>query len=276
MGGVEHWCQVSGRSAHHVSGSDARPDDRVPGIRGLESKPATSCCEGLDSRLAGDLLLPAKEVKGLSPISTGSPHATKAREELLRRPDSRWNLPNLVSAYRLGVVPVILWAIASGYRGTFFTLICVSLVTDILDGWIARHFHLETEFGARLDSLADDATYFTAFLGLVALEPGFVWTHRVAFGLLLLGELAPLALSLVRFGRSTSLHLYSSKATGYVQGFLIFGYFVAGYSAWYFYFAIAFSVVACLEKLVILLIIPEMRSNVRGLYWILADQRQRA
>lgn len=190
--------------------------------------------------------------------------------------DVVWNLPNVLSAYRLTVVPVILWAIATGRRDAFFILICVSLVTDILDGWIARHFHLETEFGARLDTLADDATYLTAFLGLVVLDQEFVWTHRVAFGLLLLFKLTPIGISLIRFGRTTSLHLYSSKATGYVQGFLIFSYYVAGYSAWYFCFTIAFSLLAYTEKLVILLIVPELRSNARGLYWILADMRQRA
>jgi CDP-diacylglycerol--glycerol-3-phosphate 3-phosphatidyltransferase len=190
--------------------------------------------------------------------------------------DMTWNLPNVLSAYRLAVVPAILWTIAAGQRDAFFILICVSLVTDILDGWIARHFHLETEFGARLDSLADDATYLMAFLGLVVLDWEFVWTHRVAFGLLMLFKLVPIAISLTRFGRTTSLHLYSSKATGYVQGFFIFTYYLFGYSAWYFYFTIAFSLLAYTEKLIILLIVPEMRSNARGLYWILADRRQRA
>jgi len=186
------------------------------------------------------------------------------------------NVPNVLSAYRLMIVPVILGTIAAGHRSAFFILVSVSLVTDILDGWIARRFHLETELGARLDSLADDATYFTAFLGLVVLEPDFVGAHRAAFGLLLLSELLPLALSLVRFGRSTSLHLYSSKVTGYAQGILIFSYFVLGYHAWYFYLTVATSVLAAVEKVAILLVVPELRSNARGLFWVLADTRGRA
>jgi cardiolipin synthase len=187
-----------------------------------------------------------------------------------------WNLPNVLSAYRLAVLPVIVWTIAAGHRDAFFVLICVSLVTDILDGWIARRFHLETEFGARLDTAADDLTYVVAFLGFLVLERDFLWTHRVAFALLLLSKLLPIAVSLLRFRRTTSLHLYSSKATGYVQGFFIFGYYVLGYSAWYFYFMVTFSVLAGLEKLAVLLVLPELRSNARGLYWILATSRQRA
>ena len=94
--------------------------------------------------------------------------------------------------------------------------------------------------------------------------------------MLLLCKLAPIGVSLLRFGRTTSLHLYSSKATGYVQGFFILGYYLAGYSAWYFHFTVAFSLLACAEKVLVLLIVPELRSNARGIYWILADLRTRA
>lgn len=191
------------------------------------------------------------------------------------RSDPRLNLPNLLSAYRLGVSPVILWAIATGRRSLFFTLVCVSLVTDILDGWIARRFHLETEFGARLDSLADDITFFLAFLGLVILDRDFVWGHRFAFTVLLASHLGAFVVPLIRFGRTTSLHLYSSKVSGYLLGFFIFFYFLFGYSAWYFYFAFGFSVLAFLEGLVITLISQEPRSNVRGLYWVLQERRPR-
>ena len=182
--------------------------------------------------------------------------------------DRRLNVPNVLSAYRLAVLPVILGAIVLGHRNLFFTLICVSLVTDILDGLIARYFHLETDFGARLDTLADDATYFVTFVGFLALERDFVWAHLLAWGVLLTFKVIPLAVSIVRFGRSTSMHLYSSRVTGYAQGIFVFTYFVFGYSAWYFHLMIGISVLAASEKLIILVIIPELSSNLRGLYWV--------
>jgi cardiolipin synthase len=186
----------------------------------------------------------------------------------------RLNVPNLLSAYRLFAIPFILWAILESRRNAFFILVCVSLVTDILDGWIARRFHLETEFGARLDSLADIATSLTALLGFVILEQAFVSAHRVAFASLLVFNLTPQAVCLARFRRPTSLHLYSSKVMGYLQGFFILGYFMAGYRPWFFYLMITASLLAYTEALLILLIIPRLRSNVRGLYWVLSAARQ--
>jgi cardiolipin synthase (CMP-forming) len=191
-----------------------------------------------------------------------------------RRGDRRWTVPNVLSAYRLLAVPAILWTIAAGHRDAFFVLVCVSLVSDILDGWIARRFHLETEFGARLDTVADLATAFVTFVGFIVLEASFVRAHGVAFASLLVMNLTPQLVCLARFRRPTSLHLYSSKITGYLQGFFILGYFLLGYLPWYFYAMVTFSLLAYTEALVILLVIPRLRSNVRGLYWVLSEMRR--
>jgi len=184
--------------------------------------------------------------------------------------DARLNVPNLLSAYRLLAVPVIGWAIAGGRRDAFFILVCVSLVTDVLDGWIARRFRLETEFGARLDSLADILTSLAALVGFVTLEHTFVREHRAAFTALLVFNLTPQAFCLLRFRRPTCLHLYSSKVMGYAQGFFVLGYYLAGYTAWAFHLMVAVSLLAYTEALAVLVVLPRLRSNVRGLYWVLA------
>ncbi len=63
------------------------------------------------------------------------------------------NLPNVITALRMfGTIlliftkPLTLW---------FFIIYTFTGVTDILDGFIARKFKLTSEFGAKLDSVAD-------------------------------------------------------------------------------------------------------------------------
>ncbi|HEY6159928.1 MAG TPA: CDP-alcohol phosphatidyltransferase family protein, partial [Bacteroidia bacterium] len=143
--------------------------------------------------------------------------------------------------------------------------------TDIADGLIARTFKLETEFGARLDSFADLGTYILAFTGMVALEHIFVHEHIVAFTVLICFYAAQLAVAVIRFKKPPHLHLYSCKATGYFQGFFVLTYFIFGYTAWYFYLMIIISCLAYLEELVVLLFIPRIRSNVRGIYFMLKE-----
>lgn len=178
-------------------------------------------------------------------------------------------LPNLLSAYRLLALPFIVYCILKGDKTTYIALLSINLVTDILDGLIARAFKQETEFGARLDSLADIGTYFMAFAGLIVLESDFVNKHIVEFNILISLYITPQIISLLRFKRTTSLHLYSNKVVGYLQGIFIVWYFNFGCTTWYFYLMLIFSYIAYLEELIILLTIQHLRSNVKGIYFMM-------
>jgi CDP-diacylglycerol--glycerol-3-phosphate 3-phosphatidyltransferase len=161
--------------------------------------------------------------------------------------------------------------ILSGHRDLFFLLLCVNLVTDIADGLIARAFKLETEFGAKLDSFADLGTYILAFTGMIVLEKAFIHEHIIAFMVLICFYVTQLLTAIIRFKKPPHLHLYSCKATGYFQGVFMLTYFIYGYTAWYFYLMITVSCLAYLEELVVLLFIPRIRSNVRGIYFMLKE-----
>lgn len=189
-------------------------------------------------------------------------------------PERKLNIPNVLSAYRILALLFIVWTIAAGDKQAYITLLSVNLVTDILDGFIARRFHLETEFGARLDSLADIGTYLMAFSGMIVLEQPFIQQHFVEFTALISLYVLVQLTALVRFRRTTSFHLYSSKIVGYVQGIFIFTYFLFGYAAWYFYSMLVLSYTAYLEALIIVIAIPELRSNVRGI-WFMYREHQR-
>lgn len=182
------------------------------------------------------------------------------------------NVPNVLSAYRILALPFIIWSIAQGNKQLYITLLSINLITDILDGFIARAFKLETELGARLDSLADIGTYLMAFSGMLVLEWEFVTAHAAAFCVVMILYVTPQLIALVRFRRATSFHLYSSKLTGYVQGIFMFTYFLFGCPLWYFYFMIAVSCIAYTEALILVVTLPQLRSNVRGLYWMIRDK----
>ena len=64
------------------------------------------------------------------------------------------------------MVPLILYFAFSGQEKLFAIFIVINLVTDWLDGHIARWFKMETELGAKLDAFADNFTYVEVFIGL--------------------------------------------------------------------------------------------------------------
>ena len=184
-----------------------------------------------------------------------------------------YNVPNFLSAYRLVAFPVLVGLILLEKEGLFALLLCVNLVTDILDGLIARTFNLETKLGAKLDSLADIGTYICAFWGLIVFKHEDLGASLVLLwpflGLFILGTL----ISIVKFKQWPSLHLYSSKIGGYVQGIFFFVLFAWQHVPSLYYAAVIIGYLSWTEEIIVLLKLKKMRSNAKGLFWLLKENR---
>lgn len=191
----------------------------------------------------------------------------------MRKNENIYNLPNLISLYRLAVFPLILWFAWSGHEQLFVVFICVSLVSDILDGYIARTFKLVTRFGAQLDNLADLGTYILAIYGIYrfrweAIQP-HIWLLYVFLAIFTLTYIVGWA----RFRKVPGLHLYGAVIAGYLQGFFLFVLFIHAFIPWLYFLAIGWGILAYLEKLFVLLYLDEIRPNTRGLYWVLKRRK---
>ncbi len=184
-----------------------------------------------------------------------------------------WNIPNILSLYRLLSFPIVLMFLLAGNEKIFVILLVINLVTDVLDGFIARVFHMETEIGARLDSFADIGTYILAILGVFLFKWADFMPVQVYFYIFLGLFLLPILITLIKFGRTSSLHLYSSKIAGYIQGFFFFTLFVFGFYPWFFWIMLMSGYIAFSEGVIIHLISKEIRSNAKGLYWVLKQKK---
>ena len=69
----------------------------------------------------------------------------------------RW-IPNALTIARLAMIPVFIALILSsegGHSWAAAIVFGVAAVTDQIDGWVARRWHVESEFGKIADPLAD-------------------------------------------------------------------------------------------------------------------------
>ena len=103
-------------------------------------------------------------------------------EELIHLPEQRRDkkkeiltIPNLLSAFRLLLVPVIAWLYCGreDYHLTALALL-VSGATDIVDGFIARRFDMVSDLGKVLDPVADKLTQ-TAMLACLLTRFEAMW-----------------------------------------------------------------------------------------------------
>lgn len=76
------------------------------------------------------------------------------------------SIPNLITLGRILMVPVVVWAIASGAMWIAFVLFVAAGISDAVDGFIAKRFNMTTELGAYLDPLADKALIVSIYLTL--------------------------------------------------------------------------------------------------------------
>jgi cardiolipin synthase len=76
------------------------------------------------------------------------------------------SIPNIITLGRILLVPIVVWAIASGEMWIAFVLFLAAGVSDAVDGFLAKRFHMTTELGAYLDPLADKALIVSIYLAL--------------------------------------------------------------------------------------------------------------
>jgi len=81
-------------------------------------------------------------------------------------------LPNVLSMIRIAMIPVIVWlyVVEKDYSWAGGLLI-FSGVTDVADGFIARHFHMISDLGKVLDPIADKLTQATMLVCLLMRFP---------------------------------------------------------------------------------------------------------
>lgn len=81
-----------------------------------------------------------------------------------------FSIPNILSYFRLILIPVylVVYFNAEDERGYYWAalVIVISGLTDMLDGKIARHFNMITEWGKLIDPIADKLTMAAVALSL--------------------------------------------------------------------------------------------------------------
>jgi cardiolipin synthase (CMP-forming) len=186
--------------------------------------------------------------------------------------ENLYTVPNILSFYRLISFPVVLYFILANKETIFVILLIINLITDFFDGFIARRFNMQTDFGAKLDSLADDATYFLAFIGLFVFKFNEFIPYKISTLSFLVSYMITILISLIKFKAMPGLHLYSSKLGAVLQGSFFFVLFIFGFSPIFYYVMILLGIASFVEQIIILIIVKEMNPSYKGLYWVLKNR----
>lgn len=88
-------------------------------------------------------------------------------------------VPNILSGFRLILAPIFLVLFIQDqifWRSIGLIIFVIAAATDFIDGYIARRFNVESDFGVFLDPLADKFLTFAGFVCLPFLDSSqFPW-----------------------------------------------------------------------------------------------------
>jgi CDP-diacylglycerol--glycerol-3-phosphate 3-phosphatidyltransferase len=96
-----------------------------------------------------------------------------------QRQVSNFNIANVLTTLRIVLVPFFGWALlqdggdSATWRWVAFAIFAVAMITDKVDGDLARKHNLITDFGKIADPIADKAITGMAFIGLSIV--GDIW-----------------------------------------------------------------------------------------------------
>lgn len=174
------------------------------------------------------------------------------------------NIPDIITLLRiLGTLTIIFLRPLSA---AFFCVYVLTGITDVLDGWIARKTHTSSDFGAKLDSIADLLFYSVILLRLFPalwrVLPKSIW---YAVAAILITRISAYMVAAVKYRRFASLHTYLNKLTGLVVFAVPFA-LVTAYAELYCGIVCVIASVAVLEELIIHIMRPSYNPNAKSVF----------
>ncbi len=128
---------------------------------------------------------------------------------------NRLTVPNIITSLRiLGAVILVFLPYP---KTTFLVVYTLCGISDVLDGAIARLTSTQSEWGAKLDSVADLVFYAAMLFKIIPFLVGVLNNSVWGFaGIVILVRIFAYLLAAIKYRKFASLHTYLNKLTGFV------------------------------------------------------------
>ena len=178
-------------------------------------------------------------------------------------------VPNALSFARIGGAALLLLGALAilpipPLSISFFVIYVFSVITDMIDGPIARKTNTASGFGSALDGLADMILIFTVLGILIPILPFEIWMF-VCVGIVIIIRATAIIIGFKKYNALMLLHTYSSKATSLMlAAFPIYLGFIG--------MRISFGIIAVMailsafDELVIVVRLKELKRDVVSMF----------
>ncbi len=185
--------------------------------------------------------------------------------------DLRAYVPNVLSGFRIVVFPLLLYWAHHKMEKPFITAMFFVLLSDVLDGYLARKWRIESYFGAKIDSYGDLLTMIAGLYGVYTMRWELIQPYVFWVWIFLISYALFYVLAFVRYRTIPSFHLYSWKTVAVLFALYFFILFLYGIEPVSFVTVVIAGILANIEEIILVFILPKPRHNCKSLYHVLRE-----
>ena len=125
-------------------------------------------------------------------------------------------IPNMITLCR--IIGTVILLFMKPFTLGFYIIYSLCGLTDVLDGTVARMMKLQSEFGAKLDSIADLLYYAVLIIRIMPVLLADMQPANWVFAFVVLFiRIAAYIVAAVKYHCFASLHTYANKLTGFLM-----------------------------------------------------------
>jgi phosphatidylglycerophosphate synthase len=175
------------------------------------------------------------------------------------------SIPLALTIFRICSAPLLIVLAGLGMERSFLGLAVAALLSDAIDGTLARRLGSASETGRLLDSWADLLIALTSVVGATLLWPDTMRREAIYLALVLAALAVPNAYALVRFHRLLGYHTLSAKTSGVLLSVGAVLMFIGVTPVLFRTAAVVESIVA-LEYIGISLLVPQWNGEMKSIW----------
>lgn len=189
------------------------------------------------------------------------------------------NIPYFLILFRFLCAPAMLWMSYKGgtpYAGFIVLLLYLGLISDILDGILARNAGIADTKMRRIDSQVDMLFWVSAGWSAWALHPEIIRPLQIPILLVFATEASCYLVSFIRFGKETCCHAYLSKFWGICLLAAFTSMIGFGVGGFFLKLAIVVGILSHLDRILITLTIPHWTHDIPSTYHALLLRQKKS
>ncbi|HTR31524.1 MAG TPA: CDP-alcohol phosphatidyltransferase family protein [Puia sp.] len=174
-------------------------------------------------------------------------------------------LVTAITIWRISAFPILIALICLRQLPLFSALLALSFLTDAIDGFLARRYHVTSRGRTEWDSPGDDLTVAAAVIGLFVFRWDFVVRVQFFIFILTILFLIHTVAAVGRYGRLTAFHTRLAKISGLAQVvFFLLCFFFSAPPYIVFYVAAILTMFDLVEEIAMILSLEEWEPDILG------------